>query len=183
MDNRLVTFPAIIKDFERFFADTELNNNNISDSSCVPDVKIESQTPIKCKIISLELWQNVEILFKDFHLKKQNQNFVPVQQPQLSNTSLSMPESTDCFLKGSTITLENGECKKIEDLNQDDFVKVQFSQNLLNLTVLSQCAQVTTDKKLIRSVLTEMNEMSVKSAMVSLHFRVQVTGQNVSEKS
>lgn len=115
------------------------------DSSCVPDVKIESQTPIKY-----------------FHLKKQN--FLPVQQPQLSNTSLSMPESTDCFLKGSTITLENGECKKIEDLNQDDFVK---------------CAQVTTDKKLIRSVLTEMNEMSVKSAMVSLHFRVQVTGQNV----
>ena len=50
------------------------------------------------------------------------------------------------------------------------------------LTVLLQCAQVTTDKKLIRSVLTEMNEMSVKSAMVSLHFRVQVTGQNVSEK-
>ena len=94
-----------------------------------------------------------------------------------------MPESTDCFLKGSTITLENGECKKIEDLNQDDFVKVQFCQKLLNLTVLSQCAQVTTDKKLIRSVLTEMNEMSVKSAMVSLHFRVQVTGQNVSEKS
>lgn len=117
------------------------------DSSCVPDVKIESQTPIKY-----------------FHLKTKNQNFVPVQQPQLSNTSLSMPESTDCFLKGSTITLENGECKKIEDLNQEDFVK---------------CAQVTTDKKLIRSVLTEMNEMSVKSAMVSLHFRVQVTGQNV----
>ena len=80
------------------------------------------------------LWNCDKLLrfyFKDFHLKKQN--FLPVQQPQLSNTSLSMPESTDCFLKGSTITLENGECKKIEDLNQDDFVKVQFCQKLLKL--------------------------------------------------
>ncbi|CAG5096470.1 Oidioi.mRNA.OKI2018_I69.XSR.g14632.t1.cds [Oikopleura dioica] len=118
-----------------------------SGASCVPDVKIDTQAPIKY-----------------YQLKKPNQNFVPVQQPEVSNTSLSMPESTDCFFKGSTITLENGECKKIEDLNQDDFVK---------------CAQVTTDKKLIRSVLTEMTEMKMKSAMVSLHFRVQVTGQNV----
>jgi len=37
-----------------------------------------------------------------------------------------MSESTEFFEKGSLITLENGECKKIEDLNEDDFLKVRL---------------------------------------------------------
>lgn len=114
------------------------------------DVKIENQSPVK------------------YFLKKQESySVLPVQTSDYSNTSLSMPESTDCFFKGSTITLEGGECKKIEDLNKDDFLK---------------CAQVTTDKKLITSVLTEINHIKLNNqanSMVNLHFRVQVTGQNV----
>lgn len=35
-----------------------------------------------------------------------------------------MSESTEFFEKGSLITLENGDCKKIEDLSKDDFLKV-----------------------------------------------------------
>ena len=46
-----------------------------------------------------------------------------------SSSSLFMSESTEFFEKGSLITLENGECKKIEDLSKDDFLKVKSFEN------------------------------------------------------
>merc|ERR1712228_719138 len=79
-----------------------------------------------------------------------------------SSSSLFMSESTEFFEKGSLITLENGECKKIEDLNKDDFLK---------------CGDISKDKRLITSILTEVNHQRNGEQYVNLHFKVSETGQ------
>ena len=52
-----------------------------------------------------------------------------------SSSTLNMSESTEFFEKGSLITLENGDCKKIEDLNKDDFLKVSRIIFYLNFKI------------------------------------------------
>lgn len=81
-----------------------------------------------------------------------------------SSSSLFMSESTEFFEKGSLITLENGDCKKIEDLSKDDFLK---------------CGDISKDKRLITSILTEINHQRNGEQYVNLHFKVSETGQKV----
>ena len=44
-----------------------------------------------------------------------------------SSNSISMSTSTEYFEKGSLIALEDGQCKKIEDLKKEDFLLVRFT--------------------------------------------------------
>lgn len=84
-----------------------------------------------------------------------------------SSNSISMSTSTEYFEKGSLIALEDGQCKKIEDLKKEDFL---LSGN--------QAA----DKRVITSVLTEIKRNDRNrhgEEYVNLHFRICETGQKV----
>ena len=99
-----------------------------------------------------------------------------------ASSSLFMSESTEFFEKGSLITLENGDCKKIEDLNKDDFLNVKLKKSFFGLrshNIVFQCGDISKDKRLITSVLTEINHQRTGEQYVNLHFEVSETGQKV----